>query len=185
MPRTTSEVLTGPGTLYVAPDNEAFPLTPDTAPSVNYKDIGYSESGWNLVVDKDFENIEVAEEVDPIDVRKTGQTARMRGEAAQFSLEVLQEAMGGGTITVDTVAGTKTYVPPASNVVARRTLLFRTSAPAVGGAARNRDIRVTHAVATGGIDTPHDKAPAKSLLGIDFQMVKVSGDNLFSIMDKT
>lgn len=92
MAKTTGEVLLGPGTMYTAPEGEAFPADPTTAVAGNWEDIGYSEDGWNIVADLTYEFFTPAEEVDPIATLKAGQEMHVRGVAVQFSLENLQLA---------------------------------------------------------------------------------------------
>ena len=100
MAKSISEVMLGTGELYIAAEATAFPTDPTTTPSSSdWTDIGYSESGWTLDYDKTFEDVMVAEEIDPVFTIKTAQEIRISGELAQVSLANLKEAMGGGTIT--------------------------------------------------------------------------------------
>lgn len=183
MARNALEVLVGTGTLYVAPLGEAFPTTPATAVAGNWADIGYSENGWSFAVDRTFEDIEVAEEVDPLRVLKTAQSISMRGVAAQASLEVLQIAFGGGTIADDTPsAGFRTYSPPASASFTERAVFLRVDAPP-GDGTNNRDIQCQRVVATGAVEVPHDKAPAISVVAIDFRLLIPAAGNIFDIIE--
>ena len=77
-------------------DNSGAWADVDTA---KWRDIGYSEDGWTLEMDRTFEDILVAEEVDPIKTIKTAQEARLMGELSQASQTNIQTALGGGTIT--------------------------------------------------------------------------------------
>ena len=63
---------------------------PDTT---YWTDIGYSEGGFSLEYDKTFEDVMVAEEIDPIKTIKTAQEVRVTGELAQASLSNLKLAM--------------------------------------------------------------------------------------------
>ena len=73
----------------------------------------------------------VAEEIDPIDIYKTAQTINLTGELAQATLENLKYAMSGGTITTDSSANTKTFVPPTTAGFTEWSLLLRVQAPGV------------------------------------------------------
>ena len=78
MPATNgsiSEVLIGTGVLYIKdrttsslvfPGNDSGAFDSPTAMTVAWDEVGYSEDGWTLEMDKTFEDIMVAEEVDPI-----------------------------------------------------------------------------------------------------------------------
>ena len=102
MPNTTngtiSEVIVGTGVLYVAAisndgnasgDYVAFPGGDGSgawaSPAAGWVDVGYSEDGWTLEMDKTFEDIMVAEEIDPIATFKTAQEVRLTGELSQAS----------------------------------------------------------------------------------------------------
>lgn len=183
MARDALEVLVGTGTLYVAPQGEAFPANPATTPAGNWEDIGYSEEGWTFAVDRTFEDIIVAEEVDPLRVLKTAQSISMRGTAAQASLENLQLAFGGGAIADDTPAvGYRTYTPPASDVFVERSVFLRALAPP-GDATEFRDIQCPRVVATGAVEVAHAKAPQISLVAIDFRLLVPSAGDIFTIIE--
>ena len=106
MPTYTSgainEVLIGTGVLYVADrttSSLAYPSDDGSGAwgavdTAKWRDIGYSEDGWTLEMDRTFEDILVAEEVDPIKTIKTAQEARLMGELSQASLKNLSIAMG-------------------------------------------------------------------------------------------
>ena len=89
-----NEVLIGTGVLYLTAKSSSVAYPGDDgsgnweAVSTAYsgwRDIGYSEDGWTLEMDKTFEDIMVAEEVDPIKTIKTAQEVRLTGELSQAS----------------------------------------------------------------------------------------------------
>src|SRR5882672_7475617 len=98
MARTTTEVLIGPGTLYLADVATAFPADPSAAPAGAWADIGYSEDGWAFSVNRTIDPSAVAEELDDIDVLQSARNIHVMGSAAQASIENFKTAMGGGTI---------------------------------------------------------------------------------------
>jgi len=183
MARDSTEVLVGTGTLYIAPVGTAYPANPATSPSGSWVDPGYSEGGWAFVVDQTFEDVEVAEEVDPVRVLKTAQAISFRGELAQASLENFQIAFGGGTIADDTPsAGFRTYSPPASSAFTERALLFRTEAPP-GDGTEFRDFKLYRTVATGAVEVSHAKAPQKQLVSVEFRLLIPTSGNIYDIVD--
>ena len=107
MPATNgsiSEVLIGTGVLYIKdsttsslvfPGNDSGAFDSPTAMTVAWDEVGYSEDGWTLEMDKTFEDIMVAEEVDPIKTIKTAQEVRLTGELSQASHTKLIIALGG------------------------------------------------------------------------------------------
>ena len=146
MPRTEEAVHIGPGYMYVAAWTAgvaevyteiigADDVTTD--PGGNWVDVGYSEDGWNLVAENDYGFWTPAELVDPIATVKNEQTLKFRGVAAQFSLENLKIALGGGTISIETAgtlgsaAAIHKYGPPGSTAFEYFSVLFRVTTEGV------------------------------------------------------
>jgi hypothetical protein len=200
MAQSITEVLLGTGTLYTvlesdlngASPNATFPTDPTTAPSSSYfTDIGYSEGGFSLEYDKTFEDIMVAEEIDPIKTIKTAQEVRITGELAQASLANLKLAMAGGTISEDTPsAGFSQLAPPTTDSFIEYGLLLRVNAPGTdeGGTAKSRDIQVPRAVNIGAFSMVHAKAPQKVTVTIEYKVLKPNSDapfaNIFKVIDE-
>lgn len=189
MARDTTEVLLGPGYMYTAPDGEAAPTfsggeTEATSPGGNWVDVGYSEDGWNLVFDISFEFFTPAEETDPIATLKASQEVHFRGVAAQFSMENLKLAMGGGTIATAATPDRKTYTPPATTDFDYFAMLFRTTGiSSSGGLAR--DIFIPRVVSVSSLDIPHTKGANPSAVALDIQAIKKTGSDLFTIVELT
>lgn len=174
MARATSEVLIGPGTLYLAVTGTAYPATPATAPASAWVDIGYSEDGWSFNVDRNTEDIEVAEEIDPIDVLQTHREIHIVGNAVQASQANLKLGLGGGTILSNVLSAA------ASDVLDRNALLLRVKAP---GTSKNRDIRCPNVISVGAVELAYKKAPDYASIAIDYRAILVTGSYLFQIED--
>lgn len=192
MAKSISEVMLGTGVLYVGDEATAFPADPSTSPSgSDWSDIGYSENGWTLDYDKTFEDVMVAEEIDPIFTIKTAQEVRISGELAQVSLTNLKEAMGGGTITTGTpTTGFSELKPPSSDSFLEKSLLLRIDAPdsTLGGTLKKRDVLVPRAVNVGAFSMTHAKAPQKVLVAVEYKVLKPGSGaqftELFKIIDE-
>ena len=192
MAKSISEVMLGTGELYIGAETTAFPTDPTTTPSSSdWTDIGYSESGWTLDYDKTFEDVMVAEEIDPIFTIKTAQEIRISGELAQVSLANLKEAMGGGTITTSTPSsGFSELKPPATDAFLEKSLLLRVDAPdsTLGGTLKKRDVLVPRAVNVGAFSMTHAKAPQKVLVSVEYKVLKPGSgaqfSELFKIIDE-
>lgn len=192
MAKSISEVMLGTGVLYVGDEATAFPADPSTSPSgSDWSDIGYSENGWTLDYDKTFEDVMVAEEIDPIFTIKTAQEVRISGELAQVSLTNLKEAMGGGTITTGTPStGFSELKPPSSDSFLEKSLLLRIDAPdsTLGGTLKKRDVLVPRAVNVGAFSMTHAKAPQKVLVAVEYKVLKPGSGaqftELFKIIDE-
>jgi len=194
MAKSISEVMLGTGVLYIGDEAAAFPADPTATPSSSdWDDIGYSENGWTLDYDKTFEDVMVAEEIDPIFTIKTAQEVRISGELAQVSLANLNEAMGGASsgITADIPsAGFSTLTPPSTDSFVEKSLLFRVDAPdsILGGTLKKRDIQVPRAVNVGAFSMTHAKAPQKVLVAVEYKLLKPGSGaqftELFKIIDE-
>ena len=174
-----NEVLIGTGVLYVADrttSSLAFPgdssgawAAVDTA---KWRDIGYSEDGWTLEMDRTFEDILVAEEVDPIKTIKTAQEARLMGELSQASLKNLSIAMGqaDGHVSENDgnfAAGYDVVVAPDTNEHAELAGLLITEGPA----GADRHIQMPRMVSVGAFSMSHAKAPQKVVIATEFKLL--------------
>lgn len=200
---TISEVIVGTGVLYVAAiandgnasgDYVAFPTDDGAnawaAPAASWVDVGYSEDGWTLEMDKTFEDIMVAEEIDPIATFKTAQEVRLTGELAQASQANLQVALGGGTITTGDgsngyVSGYNVVMPPATDDFDEKSLLLIVDGPA----GADRHVEIPRAVNVGAFSMAHQKAPQKVVIATEFKVLKPKSvsqyGELFRIIDNT
>jgi len=194
MPRTEEAVHIGPGYMYVAAwsAGAAETYTPiigandvTTDPAGNWVDVGYSEDGWNLVAENEYGFWTPAELVDPIATVKDSQTLKFRGVAAQFSLENLQIALGGGTISIETpgtlgsIAAIHKYVPPASTGFEFFSVLFRVTTEGTNeesGETNVRDFYVPKCISIATLDVAHTKGANPSLAALELQAVKPAGD---------
>lgn len=201
-----NEVLIGTGVLYVADRTAsglAFPgddgsgnwQAVSTA-SAAWRDIGYSEDGWTLEMDRTFEDILVAEEVDPIKTIKTAQEARLMGELSQASLKNLSVAMGQIDSYVseddsDFAAGYDVVKSPITDSFSEMAALLIAEGP--GGA--DRHMQMPRVVSVGAFSMSHAKAPQKVVIATEFKLLvpdstfnvgATGGKNhLFKIVDNT
>ena len=201
-----NEVLVGTGVLYVADRTAsglAFPgddgsgnwQAVSTA-SAAWRDIGYSEDGWTLEMDRTFEDILVAEEIDPIKTIKTAQEARLMGELSQASLANLSVAMGQIDSYVseddsDFAAGYDVVKSPITDSFSEMAALLIAEGPA----GADRHVQMPRVVSVGAFSMPHAKAPQKVVIATEFKLLvpdstfnvgATGGKNhLFKIVDNT
>ena len=200
---TISEVIVGTGVLYVAAisndgnasgDYVAFPTDDGSNawadPAAAWVDVGYSEDGWTLEMDKTFEDIMVAEEIDPIATFKTAQEVRLTGELAQASQANIQVALGGGTITTGDgsngyVSGYNAIKPPSTDDFAEKSLLLIVDGPA----GADRHVEIPRAINVGAFSMAQQKAHQKVVIGVEFKVLKPKSvsqyTELFRIVDNT
>jgi len=210
MPTYTSgainEVLIGTGVLYVADRTTsglAFPGDDGSGnwqsvatASAAWRDIGYSEDGWTLEMDRTFEDILVAEEVDPIKTIKTAQEARLMGELSQASLANLSVAMGQIDSYVsendgDFAAGYDVVKAPITDSFSEMAALLIAEGPA----GADRHVQMPRTVSVGAFSMSHAKAPQKVVIATEFKLLvpdstfnvgATGGKNhLFKIVDNT
>jgi hypothetical protein len=176
---TINEVLIGTGVLYIKdrstsslafPSDNAGAWEDPTGLAVAWDEVGYSEDGWTLEVDKTFEDVMVAEELDPIKSLKSAQEVRLTGEMAQASLDNLAVALGGGSVAEDSVnyaSGYFKYVPPVTDQFTEYALVLHTD----GKAGSDRQFHIPRAVNVGSFSMAHQKAPQKVTLATEFKLL--------------
>ena len=140
---------------------------------LHWLDVGYSEDGWTLEMDKTFEDIMVAEEIDPIATFKTAQEVRLTGELAQASQANIQVALGGGTITTGDgsngyVSGYNAILPPSTDDFDEKSLLLIVDGPA----GADRHVEIPRAINVGAFSMAHQKAPQKVVIAVEFKVLK-------------
>jgi hypothetical protein len=198
-----NEVLIGTGVLYLAdrtasglafPADNSGAFQTAAAASSEWRDIGYSEDGWTLEMDRTFEDILVAEEVDPIKTIKTAQEARLMGELSQASLKNLSIAMGQTDAYVDEDGFATNYdvvVSPITDAFSELAGFLVVEGPA----GADRQIHMPRMVSVGAFSMSHAKAPQKVVLATEFKLlvpdstlnVGATGGkyHLFKIIDNT
>jgi hypothetical protein len=202
MPRVEEAVHIGAGYMYIAAYTAGVaetytPLTAtievdDAVAGGTWVDVGYSEDGWNFVVENEFGFWTPAELVDPIATVKDSQEIHWRGTAAEFTLETIQIALGGGTISIAS-AGTPgsvdaihKYVPPGSTSFDYFSVVFRVEAEGTNlgtTVSRVRDFYIPKCISIAAMDTQHTKGANPSLVAIDLQAVKPAGD-IFEVYEQ-
>jgi hypothetical protein len=103
----------GPGQLFIAALGTTEPTdltTAWSAVSANWVMLGYTDDASEFHYEPATDDVEVAEELDPISTQTTGRTATIAFALAQLTATNLKRAMNGGTIT--TGAGIVTFEPP-------------------------------------------------------------------------
>lgn len=194
MARTVNDVLIGTGALYSKASTGTYSGFPDppegsidgaTAPTA-FTEMGYSDEGWSFNVDRTFEDILVAEENDPIKILKTAQNLVLVGILAQATLESIQLAMGGGTITGADPAGFDSYVPPATTDAADElALILAVPASPVATVAKVRYFEIPRAIATGAYALQHAKAPNRTVVAVEFRLIlPTDGSEIFTIREQ-
>lgn len=158
---TPANVKVGPGLLYIAAAQTTEISTPTSSIPSAWTAIGYTEDGSEFTVDPTFEEIEVAEELDPIRVVATKRVATVKFEMAEISVTNLQRALNGGTTS--SVSGYTRFVPPDLGAETRKALYWRAD-------DGTEQLTVFRVLQVGTVTIPRKKAPAKAKIPVEFKI---------------
>lgn len=101
---TPANVTLGPGRLYYAPIGTTEPVNCSSALPSAWKVVGYTEEGTEVSTELNVENIEVAEELEPIDQMLTSRTTTVTFTMVEATASRLALAMGAGAGRADDAA---------------------------------------------------------------------------------
>lgn len=93
MPVTSTNLIQGPATVYVAPFGTADPATIATAPAAAWIDVGGTKGGLELNVSSEFATLTVDQIVDIIESRRTGREVTAKTTLAEATLTNLAQAI--------------------------------------------------------------------------------------------
>lgn len=167
----SSDVDMGPGWLWAAAVGTAEPADASTALPSAWRTIGYTEDGNTFTSEVTAEDIEVAEELDPIDIRETKRANSLVLQMAQVNRKNLALAFNTGPNEAN---DNTPYEPPALGASVYCMLAWDLNSFASTDATNVR-ILYRKCKASGPIAIPHKKAPAKSLIPVTFRIVKPTG----------
>lgn len=105
-------VRVGPGKLYIAPLGTDEPENLTDPWDYDWIPMGYTNEGSNIVFDNTFEDVEVAEELEPVHILQTRRQITINFALAEITAANMQRAFNGGTIEI--ASGEVTFEPPAA-----------------------------------------------------------------------
>lgn len=170
MPGNPSAVRVGPGWLYIAALGTPEPASLADAWDAAWVGVGYTDEGSNFVFNNTFENVEVAEEYEPVAVLQTTRQIDVSFAAAEMTALNLQRAFNGGTVV--TAGGVVTFEPQAAGLATPVMLGWE----ATDGLERwifRRCLQVAN------VDIPRRRAPDKSVLPMTFRCMKPASATAF------
>lgn len=168
---TPSNVKLGPGRLYYAPLGTAEPTTASGALPSAWQAVGYTENGTEISTNITAEDIEVAEEFDPIDNIQTKRVTTLTVEMAESTKKRLLLAVGAGASYADD--STPFEFPDPTAIVGVMLVWDYMDVPD----ATNRRWLFRSAKPSGTVTTVRRKAPAKSTIAATFTIVKPDASN--------
>lgn len=180
MPRgNPSAVALGPGYLFIAVLGSTEPDDLTTAWDAAWVPIGYTQEGSSFSYQPSFEDVEVAEELDPIDSISTGRQIQVSFSAAELTAENFKRAMNGGTITIVGTAPDDfyTFEPPDLGDETQVMLGFESEDHQERWVYRQ-------CKQTGNIETARRKGAEKGLVPMEFRAyVPAAGGRPFKMMN--
>ena len=103
------ELLTGVGTLYVAPVGTAFPVV-NATPAVTWRTLGETSDGVKIVMDQKTERLRTDQRTGAVKAVRTEEDVTIETKLAQSTLENLADLIGN----------TVTDTPPGSGTIGTR-----------------------------------------------------------------
>lgn len=168
MPGNPANVRVGPGRLLIAPIGSTEPTDLASPWDHDWVDLGYTEEGPEFALDQTFENVMVAEELDPVAVFQTARSMRVNVAAAELTARNLQIALNGGEINV---GGTvTTFEPPAVGDYTHVMVGWEASDGLERWVFRK-------ALSVDTVTIPRRRAPDKATVTMGFQIVKPDANN--------
>lgn len=168
MPATgvSTNVDIGPGWLWVAPIGTSEPADCSTALPSAWRQVGYTETGNAFNSNITSSDIEVAEELEPIDVREIKRLTDVQFEMAEVTRANLAFALNSGANAANTSAS---FEPPALGASLYTMIVWETNATPD---ATNVRWLFRKCKQTSPIQIQHRKAPQKALIPVQFRVVK-------------
>jgi hypothetical protein len=169
----------GPGTLYIAVLGTPEPAdltTPWASVSANWIQLGYTDEGSTFNYSVDSENVEVAEELDPVAVALTSRELTLSFALAEMTAANLKRALNGGTITSG--AGIVTFEPPDLGEEVRTML---------GWESEDHTERWVYrkALQVGSMEVSRAKGAAKATISCEFKLERPAAAKAFKAIMAT
>jgi len=168
MARDTTQVIAGVGLLYVAPIGTTEPTSATATLGTPWREVGYTEAGATISTEITSEDIEVAEESEPIGTATSKRTATLAFAMAQTSRENLALALNMGIQPNDATA----IEPPDASEEVFIMGALRTDQGALWLFRKMKNAGTT--------DLARAKT-GKTLLGVTFTLFKPTGLKQFKV----
>jgi hypothetical protein len=168
---TPTNVLLGPGDIYVAPLGTAEPASASAALAAAWRAVGYTEEGNTFEYEIRTEPIEVAEEFDPVKIAMVGRSCSVTFSMAELTRQNLALALNMGAAEANDATSLE---PPDPGAEIRIMLVFDAEESAARWIFRR-------AFSSDAIEIARKKAPDKALVPVKFALEKPTGAKLFKV----
>lgn len=154
----------GPGHLKLAASlSTTEPTDLAAAWAAGWLDLGYTDDGSEITVETKYEDVNVAEELDPVAILATARTITVAFALAEITATNLKRTLNGGTITA--ASGCVYYDPPTLGAEQYCMLGWESDV------ADERWI-FRKCIQTGKVNVKRKKAPDKATLPSEFRCIK-------------
>ena len=171
MATNPNAIALGPGNLFAAPLGTAEPTDASTALSGTWRDLGSTHEGSTFRYQLNAEDIDVAEEIDPVRVVTVGRQIGMDFVLAEKTYQNLAFTLNSGANVA--VPGDKSYEPPDPGAEVRLMLVHQ--------AVHQARWLLRQCLNTGNVEIANQKAPAKAGLPSSWRAEKPSGARPFKV----
>ncbi len=176
---TPGALALGPGTLYIAELGTTEPTdlaTAWTTVDSDWKQIGYTDEGSEFTYSLSTDPVEVAEELDPIQIETTGRSSAVSFAMAEITATNLMRAMNAPTSSITPGTGIVTYEPPDLGSEVRRMLGFESEDHEERWVFRQ-------CFQTGDATITRAKGAAKATISVEFTLEKpATGSKLYKVI---
>lgn len=162
-----NNIALGAGRLYVAPVGTSEPSSSSAALPSAWRSVGYTEDGTTVTIELNNEEIEVAEEFDPVKYVMNKRTVMLAVQMAEATRRNLALALGGSA-NADNDA--QSYEPPNPGDEVAFMVVWDSEDDATNG--DNVRWLFRSCKSAGSIETQRNKAPNKALLPIELNVEK-------------
>lgn len=150
MPVTTTNLIQGPATLYIADFGTAEPATIATVPGAGWVDVGGTRDGVSLNVTKEFAVLEVDQLVDEVGRTVTKRMVQVKTSLAEATLANLAHALADA-------APVANVLEPAADSTAFRPGYKAVLLDGIAPGGFRRRIVVRKALSTESVETAYKK----------------------------
>jgi hypothetical protein len=170
MARDPDGVIAGVGLLYVAPLSATAPVSATSTRDVSFREVGYTEAGATINTSVETEDLEVAEELEPIGTSTTRRSGAVSFEMAQATADNLALALNLGADIP--LLGSDPIEPPDPDEEVYISLMLET----------NQGARWYFPKVKNGAEFSMARAKTgKTLIAVEMSLYKVVGRKLFSV----
>jgi len=166
---SSANIHIGPGRLWYAPIGTTEPTSASAAlPSADWEAIGYTEEGSEVAVELTVDEVEVAEELDPVLYVNSKRTTTLTLQMAEATRKRLALVMGFGANESDDASSLE---PPDVGSEVGVMLVWDSEENADGNSANKRWV-FRQAKPSGTVTMSRRKSPEKSTIPVDFLIEK-------------